>query len=80
MTLIDGTAKIDWKHNKDGELYTVKIDLENGSTIEFRATELDMMGMMHVFSHILYEKTKVLEQKKEKKRIKSERKAIGFDR
>jgi hypothetical protein len=70
MTLIDSNVTIDVTYNNDYPniaKYHIHMPLSNGESISFSVTELDMMGIIHVFSHALYEKVKEVTELEESK-------------
>lgn len=80
MTLIDSNVKINWTGNKnDSGRYYVQIPFPDGRSMDFDLTEIDMMAIIHVFSHIMYKKIQFVEKEKEKeirKKLKTKKKVV----
>lgn len=81
MTLIDSdmTIRVDFDHDAPSKaIYIVNIPVNGDKNILFHVTELDMLAIIHVFSHALYEKNKatveIEEAKIKKKQLKKESK------
>jgi hypothetical protein len=54
-------ARISDDYNLETKRHTIYLELDNGESVEFQMTELDILGMLKTFASILYH-SKVAEE------------------